>query len=584
MRLKPSSSGRGWHVLPGICAVLALLSSVPAAAQSASSPNPLPERHGGSAPELPAVEPGGPTPSGPSPSGGAAIPPSPAPAATNLPNQPLFVLRGVTVVGTTVLDKAAIDQVIAPYLEHPVGLRDLEEIRRRLTLLYVDRGYINSGVVLPDQNVTDGVLTLRAVEGRVTDIDLTGNRHYRTSYLTDRLERGVSVPFNVNDLGREQQILLEEPFLDRLNLNVLPGLVPGEARLTGDVTERFPYGLNLQIANSQSPTVGEVRGQIQATAGNILGIGDLLAVQYGRSQGLNDGAVSYSFPIASDDTRVTLRYDVNDSLVITEPVRQLNITNQYQSVSVGLSRPFWRTPEQNLTLGLALEWRQNRTFLGNEPISFVAGGDNGHTNVTAARFWQSWLDQNAERVVALRSTFSVGIDALGATVTDVKPTGQFFTWLGQAQYVRLIWRDWEILARGSLQLSSAPLFPIEQFVLGGMSTVRGYREYLTATDNAVQSTLELRVPVGRVPFPRLSKDATDGTVQLAPFIDHGAGWNTGRATPPYSNLSSIGLGLRWLVGSGVIAEIYYGQGFRRIDVGNSLEDKGVHFRVSASVF
>ena len=549
------------------------------AARSDSLPNPLPDRRGGSAPALAPIE-----PALPSRPGNPSIPPQPSPPGTNLPNQAIFVLKGVRIIGNTVFDQAAIDKVAAPFLNHPVGLGDIDEIRQQVTLLYVNRGYINSGAVVPDQTIGDGVLTLRVVEGRLTEIDLTGNRHYRTSYLTDRLSRGISVPFNVEDLGRQQQILLQEPFLSRLNLNISPGLAPGEARLTGDVTELPPYSLTMQIANSQSPTVGEVRGQMQAVAGNLLGIGDLLAVQYGRSQALNDGAISYSFPIASDDTRVNLRYDINDSLVISEPLQPLNITSHYQSISIGLSRPFYRTPEQNLTLGLSLEWRESQTFLLNEPFSFVAGADNGRTNVTALRFYQSWLDQNAERVLALRSTFSLGIDALDATVTSTKPTGQFFTWLGQAQYVRRIYRDWEILARGSLQLSSAPLFPIEQFVLGGLSTVRGYREYLTASDNAFAGTLELRVPIGRVPLPRLTKDETEGTVQLVPFYDHGTGWNTGRVSPPFANLSSIGLGLRWLIGSGVVAEIYYGQGLRRVDVGNSLEDKGVHFRITAGLF
>ena len=89
-----------------------------------------------------------------------------------------------------------------------------------------------------------------------------------------------------------------------------------------------------------------------------------------------------------------------------------------------------------------------------------------------------------------------------------------------------------MLARGSLQLSSTPLFPIEQFVLGGLSTVRGYREYLTATDNAFLGTIELRVPVGKLPMPLLSTTAADGIVQLVPFYDHGIGWNTGLPTPP----------------------------------------------------
>jgi len=253
------------------------------------------------------------------------------------------------------------------------------------------------------------------------------------------------------------------------------------------------------------------------TIGNLLGVGDILALQYGRSEGLDDGGISYSLPISSDDTRVSFRYDINSTLVVAQDLGPLNITGRYNSIGIGLSRPFYRTPEQTLTLGLSLERRQSQTFLLGEPFSFVAGAENGRTNVTVLRFYQDWLDRNAERVLALRSTFSLGVHALGATVTRTPPSGQFFAWLGQAQYVRRIHQDWEVLVRGSLQLSNDSLFPIEQFVLGGLSTVRGYREYLTATDNAFVGTFELRVPIGKLSVPRLSASADDGAVQLVPL-------------------------------------------------------------------
>ena len=64
--------------------------------------------------------------------------------------------------------------------------------------------------------------------------------------------------------------------------------------------------------------MGGVRGQLQGTVGNLLGVGDVLALQYGRGQGLNDGAVSYSLPISSDDIRVSLRYDANSTLVVAQ--------------------------------------------------------------------------------------------------------------------------------------------------------------------------------------------------------------------------------------------------------------------------
>jgi hemolysin activation/secretion protein len=550
-----------------------------AGAQPASPANAL-ERRGHSAPSQPPLEPT------PQPTTGSPAPllrPPPR-AGADLPNDVRVVLRGVQLVGGSIFGQAEINRAAIGFLDRPIGFQDLEELRRLVTLLYVDRGYINSGVIVPDQTLTDGILVLQAVEGRLTEIELTGNRYYRSSYLADRIRRGVGLPFNVNDLGRQQQIMLQDPFLSRLNLGIQPGLVPGEARLSGEVTETKPYLLTTQIANSQSPTVGEVRGQMQGVVSNVLGIGDILSLQYGRSEGINDGSVSYSLPLSSDDTRLSFRYDVNSSLVVAQNFRPLEITSEYHSIGIGLSRPFYRTPEQALTLGLSLERRTSRTFLLGEPFSFSPGTEDGRTNVTALRFYQDWLDRNSERVIALRSTFSVGIDVLDATVTRTPPTGKFFAWLGQAQYVRRVFETWEFLARANLQLSSDPLFPIEQFVLGGFSTVRGYREYLSATDNALTGTAELRIPVGRLSLPIIDTTLETGTIQLVPFYDHGVGWNTRRATPPNSRLSSIGIGLRWLAGPGTAVEVYYGYALRQANSGNSLQDQGLHFRIVTSLF
>ncbi len=80
------------------------------------------------------------------------LPPQPSEGAP-LAQGSRFVLRDVTIAGNTVLDTAAIRSVVALYLGTPVTTTGLEEIRRQLTLLYIDRGYIDSGVVIPDQNV-----------------------------------------------------------------------------------------------------------------------------------------------------------------------------------------------------------------------------------------------------------------------------------------------------------------------------------------------------------------------------------------------------------------------------------------------
>ncbi|HEY1259780.1 MAG TPA: ShlB/FhaC/HecB family hemolysin secretion/activation protein [Stellaceae bacterium] len=540
-------------------------------------PPSLPEHRG--APIVPQLQPGAPPP----PS--LAVPPPPAAATAPAANAgPRFVLRDVKIEGNTVLDPAVIREVVAPYLGKPVGSGDLEEIRRKFTRLFIDRGYVNSGAVLPDQNVANGVVTYRFVEGRASEIDITGTDHFKPEYFRSRLAHAAAPPLDIANIEEELQILLQDPLLRRLNIRLEPGLVPGEAKLSADVLEAPRYSLSAQIADDQSPTVGAIRGQLLGSFANILGVGDILTAEYGRSQALNDGFVGYSVPLAPDDTRLNLRYDKNGTVVVTPGLGPLDITSSYSSVAVGLSRPFYRTAEQNLTLGISLERRRERTFLLGMPFDFTLGSQNGMTNVTALRLSQSWLDRNAERALALRSTFSFGLQALGATVTDVAPTGQFFAWLGQAQYVSRLYKDWEGLVRGDLQLADRPLFQIEQFALGGIDTVRGYREYLTVTDDAALASAELHIPLGRLRVPYLAKTDDAGTLQLVPFFDYGRGWNVDRPTPFPPSIAGVGAGLRWLVGSGMVAEFYYGKALRHVDVGNSLEDRGIYFRLTTSFF
>lgn len=277
-----------WHS----CAMAALAACLVAGLRAEAAAQVIPETRGRPSPQLPPVQPS------PSPPSSLTVPMPPQPSeGAPLAQGPRFVLRDVTIAGNTVLDQAAIRGVVEPYLGKPVTTADLEEIRRQLTLLYIDRGYINSGVVIPDQNVVNGVVAFRVVEGRVSDIEVTGTDHFDPEYFTSRLAHGTESPFNVENLAREQQILLQDPLVKRLNLELLPGLEPGEARLHADVLEGSRYSLNAQIADDQSPTVGAVRGQLQGSFANILGFGDILSAQYGRSQGLNDGYVGYSLPI-----------------------------------------------------------------------------------------------------------------------------------------------------------------------------------------------------------------------------------------------------------------------------------------------
>jgi len=117
--------------------------------------------------------------------------PSSVPSAAEVPG--LFVQQ-VRVLGNTVLSNKTIADIVAPFIGRFLTADDLETIRYRLTQAYISRGYVNSGVILPDQTVENGVVSYRAIEGKLTGIDITGTTWLSPDYVRSRLKRGVKSP------------------------------------------------------------------------------------------------------------------------------------------------------------------------------------------------------------------------------------------------------------------------------------------------------------------------------------------------------------------------------------------------------
>ena len=69
--------------------------------------------------------------------------------------------------------------------------------------------------------------------------------------------------------------------------------------------------------------------------------------------------------------------------------------------------------------------------------------------------------------------------------------------MGQAQWTKALNQDRDLLfiTRLTTQLSPDSLLPLEQFTLGGVGTVRGYRQNQEVGDNAVVGTIEIYVPL-----------------------------------------------------------------------------------------
>lgn len=473
--------------------------------------------------------------------------------------------------GNTALSTEEIERIAAPWTGHPISSEELQALRQRLTLLYVERGYVNSGVVIPDQAVEDGIVVLQVLEGRLQEIEVTGLKRLHPDYVRARLALAAEQPLNIRQLAECTLLLQQDPLIHRIQARLEPGERPGAGVLKVQVDESKPFLLAVVLDNHRPPSVGAERLHLEAAHRNLSGRGDTLRADYGFTAGLDDFALSYGLPLNAHDSRLELRYERSDSAVVEAPFEELDIESRTRAWGIALRHPLLKSPDRELALIFNLEHRHNRSTLMGQPFSFSAGSSAGESTVTALRFAQDWSWRTADQVLALRSTFSQGLDAFGATLNDDQPDGRYLSWLGQAQWVRRLQSGRQVLARVDMQLSDAPLLLMEKFAVGGAHSVRGYRENQLTRDNGLVASLELRTTIAR------AADSARSHWQLAAFFDYGRSWNHDDTALP-RDLASIGIGLHWDPERTRHAELYWGKALRQVGSNtHDLQDDGIHF-------
>jgi hemolysin activation/secretion protein len=537
-------------------------------------PGPLPPKP----PQLPAVPPPVQPPALEVPA------PRPPSAIEQAAKGPKIFVKDIRLVGNTAFTSGQLSEVTSPYTNRELSAEDLEGLRLALTHYYINHGYLTSGAVIPEQDVADGVLTMQVIEGKLTEVNIEDNKWFRSSYFQSRINMAAGPPLHVGQLQERLQLLQANPRIERINAELLPGATIGENTLNVKVKEANPLKAWLEFNNYQSPAVGAEQGFITLAHRNLLGFGDTLSLQYGRSAGVNPMLnFRYEIPVSPRDTTVSFQYRRFDFAVKEAPFDTLDIKNKAQIFGISARHPVYRTAEQELALSLTGEHERNESLLGGNPFELVTGSPNGRFRVTALRFGQEYSRRSSEQVLSVLSRLSVGVGAMGATANGDPnlPDARFFSWLGEAQWIRQLplWRT-QLVSRGVVQLSNDHLFPLEQIAVGGRYSVRGYREFTLIRDNAAMGSIEARVPV------YTTKAGVD-SVFIAPFFDFGHGWQTTAQTPgtPPKTLASVGVGAIWNFWRGSHFEIYYGKQLKRYDTDrDNLQDHGIHLQLVVEAF
>jgi hemolysin activation/secretion protein len=496
----------------------------------------------------------------------AAIP-STSPDSGDRPS----TLSNIQIIGSTVFS----DTDFAPILTNSDG-KTLSQIADAITQLYLEKGYITSrarvAASAPD--------TIEIIEGRVDQINLQGNNKLSENYLTSRLRLGTKAPLNTAQLEDQLRLLKLNPLLENIEATLKAGEGLGVSDLDVTVTEARSFVGNVGVDNFSPASVGSERMTLDLAEQNLTGAGDRLSFGYIRTTrgGADSLDLAYTRPINAKDGSITLRSVFSSNKVIQEPFNVLDIRGESERYEISYRQPIIRTPREEFALGFGFSYQDGLTFLGDELFGFNIGTENGKSTTSILKFTQEYIKRQPLGALSLRSQFSFGTELFDATDNiDPIPDGQFWSWLGQVQGVRLLNPDNLLIVQADLQLTPDPLLPSQQFVMGGGQSLRGFRQNARSADNGFRFSVENRFTVAR-------NAAGDSVFQLAPFFDLGTVWNNSdnpNVLPDQKFLAGLGIGAWWQLEKGFTVRLDYALPLVDLsDRGKNIQDDGLYFNVN----
>ena len=403
-----------------------------------------------------------------------------------------FVLNRVEITGNQVYPESELRPFYAPLLGQEVSLAQVFQIADELTAKYRNDGYVLSRVVVPAQNIRDGVVQLQAIEGYVAETRVQGTSAGPRSTIDQHLEAiRNSRPLSASALERELLLMNDLPGLTVAS-TLAPSPTPGASDLTLDLTERRLTGyagVNNRGSKSLGPWRMDIGGSIQQL---FWGYDRLYArlIQTFNSE-LTYVNLGYDRAIGATGARWGLFGTYVDSKPGTG--QNFNLPTNSQSATASVSYPWLRSRAQNLSSRLSftyLDSKQDQTF----PDGSVQQISDDSLRPLRLGATYDWVDRfRGVSVVDLEA--SQGLEVMGASKPgDPGLSGQpdFTKATLYAARLQSIAPKWSILGAVNAQYGANTQPLSERFAFGGEQFGRAYDAAEITGDSGVATKIELR--------------------------------------------------------------------------------------------
>lgn len=443
---------------------------------------------------------------------------------------------GVDTGAPATLDDPAFRARIAPYLGQPISMRLIGRIEAAVAGWYAERGLPFVSVTTPPQEVTGGVLQFRVTEFRLGTrrAQATGRMTQAEALAGIRVQPGQAI--NTDQLAEDLDWLSRSPFRD-VGARFAPGAQAGQTDLSLSVTETKPWQLSVQFDNSGARSTGTNRVQLGAMVGDFWRPGTVLsyaftaspdafekgAMPFGGHPDYASHALSLRLPTAPRQA-IEASFDVVESNSYSFPfdtrsrVVEGRIGYRFAGSELGL-----KPGSGDLYGGFEMRRATAQTRFAGSLVSDLPA-DIAQLYLGWSREHQTGDLRSSARIelhLSPGGSGSLNNDATFATYSGGRVTQARYGYATLSLSRSLPLGTSARLTSGfSAQLASAALLDTEQFTLGGVGAVRGYRPDDGAFDSAA---------IWRNTLSGATKSIGQG-MALTPFLSADLGYGHARGS------------------------------------------------------
>jgi hemolysin activation/secretion protein len=411
--------------------------------------------------------------------------------------EPTFEIDAFSVKGNTLLPEDDVDEVLQDFLGEGKTAADVEKARTALEKLYHDKGYPAVLVNIPEQTVTEGTIELQVIESKIGDVRVTGNRYFTAGKILRQLPsvapgKVLYIPDVQKDFEKlnQTQDIKASPVLS-------PGRELGVTDVEVKVEDKIPLHASLEVNNRSTPGTSELRLIGGVHYDNLWQKEHSAALQYIMSpQNTEEVEVwvfSYMLPAPWKIDHQLALYGVISNSQATAIGQGFQVIGKGQIYGSRYSIPLPSVGNygHNITLGVDYKHFDQAVGFGGEiktPISYLpfslAYGSFVPDSYGLTRF-------NVALNMAFRGLVT---DEQQFETARFKANGNYLYLTAGIEKTMKFPAGTGLFLKLDGQISDQPLVSYEQYLAGGIQSVRGYKDAEAAGDDAVHGTAEFSAP------------------------------------------------------------------------------------------